>query len=91
MEPPEPQWAILTVYLLPQTSAGAALAKGAPRLRERSAPLDRRWGQRQCYPPPNHITGPAIIQNGTALPTAALRRHFGRSPSHWSSRKAAIR
>ncbi|MFT0858815.1 FUSC family protein [Ancylobacter sp. G4_0304] len=32
LELPEPQWAILTVYLLPQTSAGAALAKGAFRL-----------------------------------------------------------
>ncbi|MFK8251868.1 FUSC family protein [Ancylobacter terrae] len=32
LELPEPQWAILTVYLLPQSSAGAALAKGAFRL-----------------------------------------------------------
>ncbi|MDF2619817.1 MAG: Fusaric acid resistance protein conserved region [Xanthobacteraceae bacterium] len=32
LEVQEPQWAILTVYLLPQSSAGAALAKGAFRL-----------------------------------------------------------
>mgnify|MGYP001806210399 CR=1 FL=1 len=31
LELPEPQWAILTVYLLTQSSAGAALAKGSFR------------------------------------------------------------